>query len=580
MCGIYALFCPKCNGDIEKYLHALKPQTIKSSDTLRHRGPDWSGVFQDHQDDFVVSMAHERLSIIDPEHGAQPIVNHEQTLALSVNGEIYNYISIKDKFKDSYQFVTGSDCEVVLPLYQSYLNAKATGSTGGVSSLVELVNSLDGVFAFVLYDKVNKTFLVARDPIGVNPLYYGFTDTGEICFASELKALHDVCSLIKEFPPGYFATYTDGKLEINQYYTPLWAVSGFNTKTPEEVLPELKQSLIDAVDKRLMADVPIGTLLSGGLDSSLIASIAMKIVKEKGTKFGHQLHSFSIGMEGSPDLVAAQKVADFIGTEHHGFHFTFDDGLNAVPKVIQHLETYDVTTVRASTPMFLLARMIKAMGIKMVLSGEGADEILGGYLYFHKAPTPEAFHCECCDRVYGLHTADCLRANKSTMAFGLEGRFPFLDKNFMETAIPIHPELKCAAPEGKPKIEKYALRKAFDDGTYLPDEILWRQKEQFSDGVGYSWIDGLKDYAEKTVSDESMAMASHLYPYNTPATKEAFYYRRIFEELYPKAGCAQTVAKWVPKTEWEGVDSDPSGRSQGIHDAHSEWVQEKQEKTK
>ena len=569
MCGIFALICPKCDHNINDYLARQLLKTINCSDKIRHRGPDWSGVYQDVEQNFIISMGHERLSIIDPEHGEQPLINNERTLALSVNGEIYNYKHIQTEYADKYEFRTDSDCEVILPLYESYLKSQSGDMEAPISSLIELVNSLDGVFAFILYDKVNQNFLVARDPIGVNPLYYGLTGAGEICFASELKSLHDLCTIIYEFPPGHYATYDNKKLEFTSYYTPIWMASNYNTRSEEYILPRIKTSLVQAVKKRLMSDVPFGVLLSGGLDSSLIASITMKIVNEEGTKFGKKLHSFSIGMKDAPDLKAAKTVAEFIGSVHHTFQFTFEDGLNAIRKVITHLETYDVTTIRASTPMFLLSRMIKAMGVKMVLSGEGADEILGGYLHFHKAPTPKAFHTECCNRITRLHLFDCLRANKATMAWGVEGRFPFLDKDFLETAVPINPELKChPKQDGESNIEKYILRKAFDDGTYLPDDVLWRQKEQFSDGVGYGWIDGLKDHAEQIITDEKFILASHLYPYNTPATKEAFWYRQLFEEIYPNAGASETVAKWIPQTDWEGVSADPSGRSQGIHNEH------------
>lgn len=570
MCGITAVYCPKCQ-EPETYLRNMRQKIVDMSNKVKHRGPDWSGVYQKHVTEHTgehtaFSMGHQRLSIIDPFGGAQPIVNDD--MALCVNGEIYTHHKIRDKVGDEYKYVTGSDCESIMALYST------------LDEPMKLFDHISGQFAFVLIDFGTKqvsehvwekpNMLIARDPIGVCPLYYGMTLEGEICVASEMKSIIDYCVQVKEFPPGHYAHLDEtGQLIFTQYYQPKWKEIGFRPeKDFENELKALNFMLTRAVSQRLMADVPYGVFLSGGLDSALISSIAMKLIKEKFP--GQQLQSFSIGLKDSPDLVAAQKVADFIGTKHYGFEFTFEEGLNAIEDVIEHLETYDVTTVRASTPMYLLSRKVKALGIKMVLSGEGADELLGGYLHFHKAPTPEAFHDECKMRVNNLHLFDCLRANKSTMAWGLEARVPFLDKDVLEQAMPINPAYKCFDKGDGTKIEKYVLRKAFEK-DYLPPDLLWRQKEQFSDGVGYSWIDGLKDHAKKHISDQEMAMAAELYPYNTPTTKEAMYYRHIFAKKYSKAQVEKTVARWIPQTNWEGVGSDPSGRAQKVHDEHSNW---------
>lgn len=571
MCGITAVICPKCQ-DPKSHLSNTRQRIVDMSNKVKHRGPDWSGVYQtsalkENGEIMACSMGHQRLSIIDPFGGEQPIVNPETKTVLCVNGEIYSHKQIREKYERVYKYQTGSDCEAIQALY----HVLSTKSDSSLKTEEDLMNQLDGQFAFVLFDGVDgkANFLVGRDPIGIAPMYYGYTFTGEICFASELKSLHDHCIKVVEFPPGHYATMVDGELKITQYYKPNWYVAPFRgIDKPVSEYTALNKVLTAAVEKRLMSDVPYGVLLSGGLDSALISSIAMRLLKEK--QPGNELLSFSIGLEGSPDLAAAEKVAKFIGTKHFGFKFTFEDGLNAIKDVIEHLETYDVTTIRASTPMFLLSRKIKAMGIKMVLSGEGADEVLGGYLHFHKAPTPEAFHDECKLRVDNLHHFDCLRANKSTMAWGLEARVPFLDKEVLEQAMPICPGLKCFDKGDGTKIEKFVLRKAFQDG-YLPDEILWRQKEQFSDGVGYNWIDGLKAHAESVITDDQMKMATDLYPYNTPTTKEAMFYRHIFAEKYSKAQAEKTVSRWVPQTSWEGVDSDPSGRAQKVHDGHSDW---------
>ena len=553
MCGIFAVIG---NQKSQSY-QELRNKFLSCSKLLRHRGPDWNGIYINDEKKAVV--CHERLSIVDVDNGAQPL--YSDKLVLSVNGEIYNHKGIKDVvLQGRHQFSTESDCEVVLYLYKEY----------GINFL----NMLDGVFCFMLYDSENHNFLVVRDPIGVNPLYYGINQIGEYCFASEFKSIREWDSEceINMFPPGHYMT---NDFKCVRYYNPKWLEYDqlkVNYELGFDVMvKKVRDSLIQATEKRLMADVPFGTLLSGGLDSSLTTSIASKLLKESPNKnvWGDNLHTFSVGLKGSPDLKYAKEVAHFLGTVHHEFNFTIQEGIDALRDVIYHLETYDVTTIRASTPMYLMSRKIKATGIKMVLSGEGADEILGGYLYFHNAPNEEEFHKEVIKRVSGLHYFDCLRANKSTMAWGLEVRVPFLDKQFLETAIPIRQDYKMnkITDNGK-NIEKYILRKAFskelNDGyKYLPDSVLWRQKEQFSDGVGYSWVDTLIQKTEDKYSNDEFNNLIQKYPYNTPKSKEALFYREIFEELFPK--CEKTVEKWIPNTQWEGVKSDPSGRAQGVH---------------
>ncbi len=546
MCGIFAVF------GYDPEVHN-RETLLNCSKKLRHRGPDWNGIYINEESN--VCVCHERLSIVGVNKGAQPIFENaiDKKLVLSVNGEIYNYQGIKDiVLQDRYDFTTDSDCEVILHLYREL----------GVN----FINMLDGVFSFALYDSEKNNFLVARDPIGVNPLYYAEENNG-LCVASELKAIREWSETaeIKIFPPGHYMTKN---LEIVRYYNPRWMentnIPKYNLEVSDEnMCKRIRETLTKSVEKRLMTDVPFGVLLSGGLDSSLTSSIASKLVKEgKNKNWGQQLHSFSIGLEGAPDLKFGKMVAEHLGTIHHEFHFTVEEGIDAIKDVIYHLETYDVTTIRASTPMFLLSRKIKAMGIKMVLSGEGADEVYGGYLYFHNAPTDERFHEECCKRVRNLHYFDCLRANKSTMAWGLEVRVPFLDKEFLNLSMPIRPNQKLR------NIEKYILRKAFDpsmtDGyEYLPKEVLWRQKEQFSDGVGYNWIDSLIENCGERVSNEALAEAGCRFEYNTPTTKEGYYFREIFEEYYPN--CERVSEYWIPNTEWEGVKADPSGRAQGVH---------------
>lgn len=549
MCGIFAVYG---NGNSSSFLEH-REKFLNCSKQLRHRGPDWNGIYINEAQKSVV--CHERLSIVDVDNGAQPLQGNTegnsskyQELILSVNGEIYNHLGIKETvLQGRYNFKTGSDCEVIIPLYYEYREL--------------FLNMLDGVFGFFLYDAASHDFLVARDPIGVNPLYYAINNIGEVCFASELKAIREWnadCEILN-FPPGHYMNKT---LTPIKYYQPKWhnftQLQVEYDLAEELVLKNIRDCLTTSVKKRMMCDVPFGTLLSGGLDSSIITSIAHRLFKDNESNVWHNnLHTFSIGLPGSPDLKAGKVVADFLGTNHHELTFTVQEGLDAIRDVIYHLETYDLTTIRASTPMYLMSRKIKATGIKMVLSGEGADEILGGYLYFHKAPTERDFHQECISRVKNLHTFDCLRANKSTMAWGLEVRVPFLDKQFLETAVPIRQELKMN------KIEKHCLRKAFDDGTYLPDSVLWRQKEQFSDGVGYSWIDSLVSKTESMYTDLEYERKRDSYPVNPPHTKEALYFREIFEDLFPK--CENTVKYWVPNTDWDGVNADPSGRAQGVH---------------
>jgi len=560
---------------------------------VRHRGPDWSGN--------VISgntiLVHERLSIVGVDTGAQPLVSPDETITLAVNGEIYNHKIIRKQLKEPFDFKTHSDCEVIIPLYQQHG--------------IDAPKFLDGMFSWILHDKAQDRVVAARDPIGITTFYLGRSSTipGAVFFASELKCLHPVCDNIISFPPGH--VYDSSTDKLTPYYTPKWLMEpSIIPSQPFDYL-KLRQTLEKAVRKRLMAEVPYGVLLSGGLDSSLVASIAQretlrvqeevaqKLKQQKsrphlngettngtttvngastpsdsltgidedahltGIPMLSQLNSFSIGLPGSPDHAAAAKAAKFLGTRHHPFTFTIEDGLNALTDVIYHLETYDVTTIRASTPMFLLSRKIKALGVKMVLSGEGSDEIFGGYLYFHAAPSKSSFHEECVRRVKNLHLADCLRANKSTAAWGVEARVPFLDKEFLDLAMNIDPAEKLITSD---RIEKYILRRAFDVGAdpndpsagnpYLPDELLWRQKEQFSDGVGYGWIDALKDTAEKMVSDEDMKNPKEMWGDDVPDSKEAYWYRCMFDEHFPPY-CAGTVQRWTPT--WS-KQTDPSGR--------------------
>lgn len=519
MCSIFGIF------DIKENPQALRNTALEMSRTQRHRGPDWEGIYQgDH-----AIVVHERLSIVDPGNGAQPLYNADKTQVLAANGEIYNHMQLKSELKEPYTFSTGSDCEVIIPLYQEF---KKTGEI--------FLDRLIGDFAFVLYDATDDSYFIARDHMGIVPCYVGTDHEGRFYVASEMKALTPVCDSVKEFPPGHYL-YSKQDLEFHQYYKRDW-MEYDNVKDNKTSVEDLKNALLDSVKRQLMCDVPYGVLLSGGLDSSVISAIAKlyseRRVEDNGSSqaWYPRLHSFAIGLKDAPDLKKARIVADYLGTVHHEIHYTIQEGLDALRDVIYHIETYDVTTIRASTPMYLMARYIKSMGIKMVLSGEGSDEIFGGYLYFHKAPNAQEFHEELVRKLSQLHLYDCLRANKSLMAWGVEGRVPFLDKKFLDVAMNINPQDKMCP--GK-TIEKKVLREAFEG--MLPEEILWRQKEQFSDGVGYSWIDALRDYAEEQVSDRKFAERETRFPVNTPMTKEAYLYREIFEDIFKLPSAVKTV---------------------------------------
>lgn len=515
MCGIVCCF------DIKQPEKILRPELLDMSKKLRHRGPDWSGIFSCEN----AILAHERLAIIDPASGRQPLFSKDGNYILAVNGEIYNHREIRKKFNNKYHFLTQSDCEVIIPMY--------------IEKGEDFIDELNGIFAFAIYNKSTNGYLIARDHLGIIPLYLGWDENGTLFVASELKALEQKCKKIEVFPPGHYMT--DKTESPVKWYKRKW--ENFNNiKNNKTNIAHLRKSLENAVHRQLMSDVPYGVLLSGGLDSSVIAAIAKKYADkrvetdDKDVAWWPRLHSFAIGLKGSPDLKAAQKVADYIGTVHHEIHFTIQEGLDAIKDVIYHLETYDITTVRASTPMYLLARVIKSMGIKMVLSGEGSDEIFGGYLYFHKAPNAEEFHKETVRKLKKLYLYDNLRANKSLAAWGVEGRVPFLDKEFLDVAMSINVNDKMISGQ---RMEKWVLRKAFED--MLPEDILWRQKEQFSDGVGYNWIDTLKEMVEKEVSDQQLENASFKFPVQTPRTKEEYYYRSIFQFHFPSDSAALTV---------------------------------------
>lgn len=514
MCGIVCAF------DLKQPSDKLRPQLLEMAKKVRHRGPDWSGIYSDEK----TIMAHERLAIVDPASGQQPLFSHDRRFVLAANGEIYNHKEIRKQLKEQHEFLTKSDCEVILALY------KEKG--------VEFLDDLNGIFGFAVYDSITDEYLVARDHMGIIPLYMGWDKHGTFYVASELKALEGVCNKIEIFPPGHYYTREDG---LQKWYSRDW-MEYEAVKDNKTSIDEVRDALEAAVHRQLMSDVPYGVLLSGGLDSSITSAIAKKYAAkrvesgDKDAAWYPQLHSFSIGLEGSPDLAAAKKVSEYIDTIHHEITFTIQEGLDAIKDVIYNLETYDITTVRASTPMYLMARVIKSMGIKMVLSGEGADELFGGYLYFHKAPNAEEFHKETVRKLDKLYQYDCLRANKSLMAWGIEGRVPFLDKEFMDVAMRINPEDKMINGE---RMEKWVLRKAFE--SCLPKEVAWRQKEQFSDGVGYNWIDTLKEVVEAAITDEMMANAPHRFPTQTPRAKEEYYYRSIFEEHFPSETAALTV---------------------------------------
>ncbi|MCR4560142.1 MAG: asparagine synthase B [Bacteroidales bacterium] len=545
MCGIVGIF------DIEGDAEQLRKRALLQSGKIRHRGPDWSGIYVGK----TAILAHERLSIVDPKSGSQPLKTKDGSVILAVNGEIYNHRKIREKYSSSYDFLTGSDCEVILALY------KEKG--------IDFLEDLSGIFAFALYDENKNEYLIARDPIGVIPLYIGKDADGHLCVASELKALEGFCTEYEVFLPGHY--YSSKTKKMTKWYNREWS-SYESVKDSKLTSSDIKTALEKAVERQLMSDVPYGVLLSGGLDSSIISAIAKKYsamrVESGNTQqaWWPQLHSFAVGLKDSPDLKAAKTVADYIGTVHHEINYTIQEGLDAIRDVIYYIETYDVTTVRASTPMYLLARVIKSMGIKMVLSGEGADEIFGGYLYFHKAPNAQAFHEETVRKISKLYLYDCLRANKALSAWGVEGRVPFLDKEFLDVAMNVNPADKMA---GNGKIEKHILRKAFED--MLPKEVCWRQKEQFSDGVGYGWIDTLKRITSEAVTDSMMATAAERFPVNTPQNKEEYYYRSIFEEHFPSKSAALTVPS-VPSVACSTAEAlawdasfknlnDPSGRA-------------------
>ena len=558
----------------------LRSQVLDMSKKIRHRGPDWSGVYTGNN----AILSHERLSIVDPLSGKQPLVSDDGKIILAANGEIYNHQEIRRQFAGKYSFKTQSDCEVIIPLYKKYREEE--------NGFCKMIEELSGIFAFALYDSEKDVYLIARDEIGVIPLYQAWDKQGRYYVASELKALEGQNMVsIEEFPNGHYFYSKDKKPTL--WYKRDWeefsAVENAKRATDdngeiinEDVIQNVRDGLEKAVKQQLMSDVPYGVLLSGGLDSTVIAAITQKFAKkriETGSlkdAWWPQLHSFAVGLEGSPDLIAAKKAADFIGTVHHEVHFTIQEALDALEDVIYHIETYDITTVRASTPMYLLARVIKSMGIKMVLSGEGSDELFGGYLYFHKAPNAREFHEELVRKMSKLHLYDCLRANKSLAAWGVEGRVPFLDKDFIDIAMRLNPldKMNIKLPNGKQRIEKWIVRKAFED--ILPPDICWRQKEQFSDGVGYSWIDTLKEMTAQKVSDAEFAQRAKRFPVNTPVTKEEYYYREIFSNLFPsesaalvvphEAGVACSTAKALEWDEaWSKMD-EPSGRAiSGVH---------------
>ncbi|QUG76675.1 asparagine synthase B [Erwinia sp. E602] len=550
MCSIFGVL------DLKTDPTELRKKALELSRLMRHRGPDWSGVYAD---DHAI-LAHERLSIVDVNNGAQPLYNAARTHVLAVNGEIYNHQALRAELSDRYEFQTDSDCEVILALYQE--------------KGVDFLDELQGMFAFILYDTEKQTYLIGRDHIGIIPLYTGNDEHGNLFVASEMKALVPVCRTIKEFPAGSYLSSTDG--EIRQYWQRDWfdyaAVENNTTDAAG-----LKAALEESVKSHLMSDVPYGVLLSGGLDSSIISAITKKYAAkrvedhDKSEAWWPQLHSFAVGLEGSPDLKAAKAVAEHLGTVHHEIHFTVQEGLDAIRDVIYHIETYDVTTIRASTPMYLMSRKIKAMGIKMVLSGEGADEVFGGYLYFHKAPNAREFHEENVRKLQALHMFDCARANKAMSAWGVEARVPFLDKKFLDVAMRINPADKLCGSNGK--MEKHILRECFE--SYLPASVAWRQKEQFSDGVGYSWIDTLKEVAAAQVSDQQLHTAHFRFAYNTPTSKEGYLYREIFEELFPVPSAAECVpggpsvaCSSAKAIEWDEAFrnmDDPSGRAVGVH---------------
>lgn len=567
MCGIVAIF------NVKEQTPELRSKALDMSKKIRHRGPDWSGI---HCSGSAI-LAHERLSIVDPESGGQPLFSPDGKQVLAVNGEIYNHKKIRERYKGRYDFQTGSDCEVILALYRD--------------KGVNFLEDLNGIFAFALYDEEQDAFLIARDHIGVIPLYIGYNADGKVFVASELKALEGECERYEPFLPGHY--YWSKDPGMKRWYKRDW-MEYDNVKDNTASSDAIRKSLCAAVKRQMMSDVPYGVLLSGGLDSSVISAITESYAERRietdsrSRAWWPRLHSFAVGLKGAPDLAKARLVADHIGTVHHEINYTIQEGLDALRDVIYFIETYDITTVRASVPMYLLARVIKSMGIKMVLSGEGADEIFGGYLYFHKAPSAEEFHKETVRKLSKLHLYDCLRANKSLSAWGVEGRVPFLDKEFLDVAMRTNPKAKMCSVlpasrsgEADPKasIEKRIVREAFED--MLPEEVAWRQKEQFSDGVGYSWIDTLKKITSEAVTDEQMAHAEERFPINTPLCKEEYYYRSIFEEHFPSESAARSVpheasvaCSTAVALEWDEAwknMNDPSGRA--VSDVHENALQ-------
>ena len=562
MCGIVAIF------NIDQQTDALRQQALSMSKRIRHRGPDWSGIYCGGS----AILAHERLSIVDPQSGGQPLYSPDHEQVLAVNGEIYNHQDLRAQYASHYHFATGSDCEPILALYRDLY---ADGHEPTDADVCRMIERLSGIFAFALYDSRRDEFLIARDPVGVIPLYIGYGADGRAYVASELKALEGYCEHYEPFLPGHY--YWSRHRGMKRYYRRDWMNYDSVARNGASV-SAVRDGLQAAVRRQLMSDVPYGVLLSGGLDSSVISAIAAQYSERRVEEGGQtrawwpRLHSFAVGLEGAPDLAKARLVADYIGTVHHEIHYTIQEGLDALRDVIYYTETYDVTTVRASTPMYLLARVIRSMGIKMVLSGEGADEIFGGYLYFHKAPSPHAFHEETVRKLSKLYLYDCLRANKSLAAWGVEGRVPFLDRDFLDVAMRLSPEAKMCPGN---VIEKRIVREAFAD--LLPHEVAWRQKEQFSDGVGYSWIDTLKQLTAQAVSDDEMAHAAERFPIHTPQCKEEYYYRSIFAEHFPSDSAARSVPS-VPSVACSTAEAlawdetfknmnDPSGRAvAGVHD--------------
>lgn len=558
MCGIVAIF------NVKEQTPELRTKVLGMSKKIRHRGPDWSGI---HCSGSAI-LAHERLSIVDPESGGQPLFSPDGKQVLAVNGEIYNHQEIRERYKGRYDFQTGSDCEVILALYRD--------------KGIDFLEDLNGIFAFALYDEEQDAFLIARDHIGVIPLYIGYDADGKVFVASELKALEGECERYEPFLPGHY--YWSKAPGMKPWYKRDW-MEYDNVKDNPASSDAIRKSLCAAVKRQMMSDVPYGVLLSGGLDSSVISAITESYAERRietdsqSRAWWPRLHSFAVGLKGAPDLAKARLVADYIGTVHHEINYTIQEGLDALRDVIYFIETYDITTVRASVPMYLLARVIKSMGIKMVLSGEGADEIFGGYLYFHKAPSAEEFHKETVRKLSKLHQYDCLRANKSLSAWGVEGRVPFLDKEFLDVAMRTNPKAKMCSLNGsdpKASMEKRIVREAFED--MLPEEVAWRQKEQFSDGVGYSWIDTLKKITSEAVTDEQMAHAAERFPINTPLCKEEYYYRSIFEEHFPSESAARSVpheasvaCSTAVALEWDEAwknMNDPSGRAvSGVHES-------------